>query len=225
MRNTNTNTEKLSKTFVFSIKIHSFDYAIFRLNPTMKFFTRKSTDNDLIDGIRSGGTQRRTFENNLYHKYNYLIRDAARKHKIEEEEASMAYSDAVLTIIEHIVSGRFEGRSELKTYLYQIFFNKCVDVIRKNATKGAYHHSLDDILEPIPDPQRTVIQDLIRKQDHEKLRNLLTKLGERCQNLLNRWAEGYSDQESATEFGYNSANVAQTTRLRCLEKLKELYGK
>jgi RNA polymerase sigma factor (sigma-70 family) len=191
----------------------------------MTFFTRKSTDQDLIEGIRSGGTQRRIFENKLYNKYNYLIQDASRKHKIEEEEASMAYSDAILTSIENIVTGRFEGRSELKTYIYQIFFNKCVDVIRRNATKAAYHLSLDDILEPIPDPQRTVIQELIRNQDHEKLRKLLTTLGERCQHLLKRWAEGYSDQESATEFGYNSANVAQTTRLRCLEKLRELYGK
>jgi RNA polymerase sigma factor (sigma-70 family) len=191
----------------------------------MTFFARKSTDQDLIEGIRAGGTQRRIFENKLYNKYNYLIQDASRKHKIEEEEASMAYSDAILTSIEHIASGRFEGRSELKTYIYQIFFNKCVDVIRRNATKGAYHLSLDDILEPIPDPQRTVIQELIRNQDHEKLRKLLTTLGERCQQLLKRWAEGYSDQESATEFGYNSANVAQTTRLRCLEKLRELYGK
>lgn len=191
----------------------------------MTFFARKSTDQELIDGIRSGGTQRRIFENKLYYKYNYLIHDAARKHKIAEEEASIAYSDAILTSIENIVTGRFEGRSELKTYIYQIFFNKCVDVIRRNATKGAYHFSLDAVLEPIPDSQRTVIQELIRNQDHEKLRKLLKTLGERCQHLLNRWAEGYSDQESAKEFGYNSANVAQTTRLRCLEKLRELYGK
>lgn len=189
----------------------------------MTFFSRKSTDQDLIQGIRSGGTQRRIFENSLYEKYNYLIRDATFKHKIEEDEASMAYSDAILTSINNIATGRFEGRSELKTYIYQIFFNKCVDVIRKNATKGIFHYSIDDILEPIPDPQRTVIQELIRKQDHEKLRNLLKTMGERCQTLLNRWAEGFSDQESAIEFGYNTANVAQTTRLRCLEKLRELY--
>jgi RNA polymerase sigma factor (sigma-70 family) len=189
----------------------------------MTFFSRKTADQEIIKGIQSGGSQRRFFENSLYTKYNYLIRDAARKHKIEDEDASMAYSDAILTSIQNIISGRFEGRSELKTYIYQIFYNKCVDVIRKNSTKEMYRFSLDDILEPIPDPQRSVVQELIRNQDHEKLRNLLKTLGERCQHLLNRWSEGYSDQESAVEFGYNSANVVQTTRLRCLEKLRELY--
>ncbi|MCU0327239.1 MAG: RNA polymerase subunit sigma-24, partial [Spirosomaceae bacterium] len=104
----------------------------------MTFFNRKSADNELIKGIRAGGTQRRYFENLLYDKYSYLIRDATRKHKIEEEDASMAYSDAILTGIENIASGRFEGRSELKTYIFQIFYNKCVDVIRRNTTKDTY---------------------------------------------------------------------------------------
>ena len=189
----------------------------------MTFFARKIADQELINGIRAGGMQRRFFENSLYDKYHYLIQDAARKHKISVEDSSMAYSDAILKSIENIATGRFEGRSELKTYIYQIFFNKCVDVIRRNATKQMYNISLDDILEPIPDPHRSVIQEIIRNQDHQKLRNQLGMLGEKCQSILKRWAEGYSDQESAEEFGYNSANVAQTTRLRCLEKLRGLY--
>ncbi len=189
----------------------------------MIFFARKIADPELINGIRAGGTKRRFFENSLYDKYHYLIKDAARKHKISADDASMAYSDTILTSIENIATERFEGRSELKTYIYQIFSNKCVDVIRRNATKEAYHFSLDDILEPLPDPQRSIIQELIRNQDHQKLREQLATLGEKCQALLKRWAAGYSDRESAEEFGYNSPSVAQTTRLRCLEKLRGLY--
>jgi RNA polymerase sigma factor (sigma-70 family) len=189
----------------------------------MSLFQNKPTDQELINGIRLGGLKRQRFENNLYEKYRYLIRDATRKHKIAEEEASIAYSDTILTSIENISTGRFEGRSELKTYIYQIFSNKCVDAMRRNTTKGLHRLSLDEVLEPIPDPQRSIIQELIRKQNHEKLRRLLATLGDRCQALLNRWADGYSDQESANTFAYNSAGVVQTTRLRCLEKLRELY--
>ena len=191
----------------------------------MNFFQRKLSEQEIVDGIRLGGQKRQRFENNLYENFNYLIKDATYKHKIGPEEASMAYSDAVLTVIEHIANGRFEGRSSLKTYLHQIFFNKCVDAIRKNSTNSLYRYSLEDVLEPLPDPQRSVVQALIQQQDHEKLKRLLNSLGERCQELLNRWGEGFSDKESAAEFGYNTAQVAQTTRLRCLEKLKEMYRK
>lgn len=190
----------------------------------MSLFSTKQTDHEIITGIQAGGNQRRPFENKLYYKYNYLIKDALFKHKIEEEEASMAYSDAILTAIENIASGRFEGRSELKTYIYQIFSNKCVDLMRRRATKDKYIGSLDTVLYPLPDTERNAISQLIQNQDYALLKEKLSKLGDRCQELLNRWAAGFSDKESAEEFGYNSAGVVQTTRLRCMDKLRLQYA-
>lgn len=191
----------------------------------MNFFQRKPSEQDIVEGIRLGGTKRQGFENKLYENYRYLIKDATYKHKLSEEDASMAYSDTILTVIEHIGSGRFEQRSSLKTYVYQIFYNKCVDALRKISTNSKMSQSLDTVLEPLRDPQRSVIMEIIRKQDHEKLSRLLKTLGDRCQELLSRWAEGFTDKESAIEYGYSTAAVAQTTRLRCLDKLKEMYGK
>ena len=78
---------------------------------------------------------------------------------IRDSDCSMEYSDAVLTVIEHLTSGRFEGRSELETYLYQIFTNKCVDLIRRNTTKKAQVHlpeQLTDSLNLLPDDARSV---------------------------------------------------------------------
>lgn len=189
----------------------------------MSIFTTKFSDADLITGLIAGGSLKRNFENKLYNKYNYFIKEATFKHKIESEEASMAYSDAILTSLEHINNGRFEGRSELKTYIYQIFFNKCVDFLRRRATKEKYITSIDNVLEPLPDNQRSAILQLIQNQDYEQLKARMSLLGDRCQHLLRRWSEGFTDKESADEYGYNSANVSQTTRLRCLEKLRELY--
>lgn len=189
-------------------------------------FGKKPSDPDLIAGIRAGGNQRRRFENQVYDKYHYLIREGSYNHKIENEDASMAYSDTILTVIEHVAAGRFEGRSELKTYIYQIFSNKCVDVIRKRTTNKAQEFqplSFDDLLIPVPDTQRTALADLIRQQDHQLIRHLLTRIGERCQEILTLWGEGFSDREIALQYQYNSDGVAQTTRLRCVEKLRTMY--
>ena len=192
----------------------------------MSIFGKKLSDQALIAGIRAGGGQRRHFENQLYDKYRYLIREGSYNHKIDNEDASMAYSDTILTVIEHIATGRFEGRSELKTYIHQIFSNKCVDVIRKRTTNKAQEFqpfSLDDLLVPVPDSQRTALADLIRQQDHQRIRYLLTRIGDRCQEILTLWSEGCSDREIALQYQYNSDGVAQTTRLRCLEKLRTMY--
>ena len=90
----------------------------------MFLFSKVLKDDAILQGIRAGSTQRRLYENKLYEKYHYLIKQVRFKHKISEDDAASAYSDAILIVIENIVTGRFEGHSELKTYLTQIFSNK-----------------------------------------------------------------------------------------------------
>lgn len=190
----------------------------------MGLFSRQLSDADLMAGIRAGGTQRRLYENKLYQKYEYFIADGTRKHRLADDECASAYSDTILTAFDNIVTNRFEGRSELKTYLYQIFTNKCVDAIRKKTTNRSSVHdafSLDDSLMQLPDESRSIVQRLMDQSDVEKLRQQLNELGEKCRTMILLWGEGYSDEEIAQKMGYNSAAVAKTSRLRCLEKLRE----
>jgi RNA polymerase sigma-70 factor (ECF subfamily) len=43
--------------------------------------------------------------------------------------------------------------------------------------------------------------------------------------MLLLWADGYSDKDIAGLMEYKTPDVVKTTRLRCLEKLKQLYHK
>lgn len=192
----------------------------------MALFSRQPTDAELMAGIRAGGAQQRLAENKLYEKYAYLIADGVRKHRLAEDDCASAYSDAVLTVFGNITTNRFEGRSELKTYLYQIFTNKCVDAIRKKTINRSSVHdafSLDDSLMQLPDAARSAVQHLIAQSDVAALHQHLTQLGDKCRAMILAWGEGYSDDEIAQTMGYNSAAVAKTSRLRCLDKLRERY--
>ena len=187
---------------------------------------RQLSDAELVAGIRAGGTQRRLYENKLYQKYQHFITEGTRKHRLTEDDCASAYSDSMLAIFDHISNDRFEGRSELKTYITQIFNNKCVDVIRKKTTNRYSVHdaySLDDPMMQLPDESRSIVQMLIAQSDVEKLQRHLQALGDKCRSMILSWGEGYSDDEIAQTMGYNSAAVAKTSRLRCLEKLREQY--
>ena len=194
----------------------------------MALFSKPYSDIELVDGIRGETANSRTFENKLYERYAYMIREGVWKHKLSEDDCSMAYSDTILTTIEQIQNGRFEGLSSLKTYLYQIFTNKCVDLIRKNSTNKQQVNrgeTLDELLYVLPDDSRTIIEKLIEQYDMDLLRNRLKELGENCRQMIEAWGEGFMDKEIAVEMGYQSAAVVKTSRLRCLEKLRELYGR
>ena len=88
-------------------------------------------DVQLIAGLQSVGFERKKAEDNLYLTYNYFINEGCKKYRLTEDDSFSAYSDAVFSVITAITGNRFEGRSSIKTYLFQIFSNKCVDLVRK----------------------------------------------------------------------------------------------
>ena len=193
----------------------------------MNLFSRGAlSDEAILAGIVSDGILQRNTENKLYEQYFYFIKDATFKHKILEDEAASLYTDSVLAFIENVRLNRFQGNSAVKTYLYQIFSNKCVDFIRKTATNKMSVHeteSMDDSVFMMPDNTKNILQKLISENEVTILKNKIGQLGEKCQQMVLAWSEGFTDNQIAQELGYQSANVAKTSRLRCLDKLRELY--
>ena len=188
-------------------------------------FTYK-TDEELIENLRQESSLKRKGEEQLFTSYTYFIREGMHKHSLSEDETFDAYSDTILSAIERIRNGSFEGRSSLKTWLYQIFHNKCVDLLRKKTTnKRSVHQTaaINDWLLQLSDTGKSIIQKLIDKTDWDLLKQKLNELGDTCKRLLTLSAEGYSDKEIGELMEYKTADVVKTSRLRCLERLRQLY--
>jgi RNA polymerase sigma factor (sigma-70 family) len=189
-------------------------------------FLSHDADHLIIGNLRQGGIERRRGEDALFSKFSYFIKEGMKKHGLSEESAFNAYSDTILAAVERIGNGTFENRSSLKTYLFQIFHNKCVDLIRQNATNKNSIYRTESISERIlhlSDQARSIVQTLIDKSDWKLLKEKLSQLGEDCRNMLILWSDGFSDKEIALEMKYKTADVAKTSRLRCLDKLRRLY--
>lgn len=185
------------------------------------------SDEELIQNLQGNNLLKRKAEDALFKQYIYFIKEGVKKYALQEDEAFDAYSDTILQAIDNIRKGHFENRSALKTYLYRIFINKCVDFLRKKTTnKNSVHKtaSISDMLILIADPAKTVVQQLIERTDMESLKNKLQELGESCRKLLMLFADGFSDREVSVLMEYKSADVVKTSRLRCVDKLRLLYN-
>ena len=183
-------------------------------------------ERELIDSIEQNGSERKKGEERLFTRYAYFIKEAIHKYSLSEEEAFDVYSDAILSAIEKISNGSFQRRSSLKTWVYQIFHNKYVDFIRKKSTNRSSVHrtlSISDPMFEVADTSKTIIQELMDKTDWKLLREKLNQIGDNCRQMLLLWADGYSDKEIALAMEYKTSDVVKTSRLRCLEKLKQLY--
>jgi RNA polymerase sigma factor (sigma-70 family) len=180
----------------------------------------------IIGHLQEGGINRRKAEEEFFGAYSYFIKEGMHKYSLSEDDAFNAYSDSVLAAIEKIINRSFEGRSSLKTYLFQIFQHKCVDLLRKKTThKNSVHHtlSISNMLYELSDNAKLVIQQMIEQADSDLLNQKLKETGESCLKLLQLWADGYPDKEIAAMLEYKNADVVKTSRLRCLEKLRQLY--
>jgi RNA polymerase sigma-70 factor (ECF subfamily) len=192
-------------------------------------FTNSFSDADrqLIERLSQKGFDKRRAEEILFKKYIYFIREGINKQGLPEEDAFNAYSDSILAVIERISNGSFQGRSSLKTYIFQIFHNKCVDLLRKNATNkniGNRTESISEKLLLLSDKVRSIVQVLIDKAEWSLLREKLNQLSDDCRKMLLLWADEYSDKEIAALMEYKTADVVKTSRLRCLSRLKLLYN-
>jgi RNA polymerase sigma factor (sigma-70 family) len=192
----------------------------------MKLFIGKTHPEELvlITGLQTGGAQRRLAEKNLYERFTYLVQHGMRTSRLSEDDSVSAYSDTILSVIDNVVGGRFEGRSSLKSYVFQIFMNKSVDLVRKKTTNRytLYDNDVvDRLTRTLPDKARNIVQQLIDANEQSSLMAKIRALGEKCRQLLLLFEDGYTDKEIAVQMEYNSAEVVKTTRLRCLEKLRE----
>jgi RNA polymerase sigma factor (sigma-70 family) len=187
----------------------------------------RNTDQEIIEQLRQGGIDKRRSEEQLFNRFAYFIREGMTKHALSEDESFNAYSDTILAALENIRNTHFEARASLKTYLYQIFHNKCVDLLRKRTTnKNSVNRpeTISDKLMLLSDTARSIVQKLIDKADWNLLKEKLNQLEEKCRQLLTFWGENYSDREIASLLNYKTADVVKTSRLRCLERLRKLYN-
>ena len=185
------------------------------------------TDPQIIENLQHDGIDRRKAEDQLFSRFMYFVREGTQKYSLSEEDALEAYSDTILSAIESITTGVFEGRSSLKTYLYRIFHNKCVDKVRKLTTNKQTIHrnmALPDLLVHLSDSAKSIIQQLVERSDIALLKAKLNELGDNCRKMLGLFADGFSDKEIAAAMDYKTAEVVKTSRLRCLERLRQSYN-
>src|SRR3712207_1026766 len=99
----------------------------------MTFLTNQEqiAEQEILDKIRSSGIMRMKGEEQLFKRYFYFTYSGVSKYSLSADNLYDAYADTIMAGINSITTGSFQGKSSLKTFLYQIFHNRCIDISRK----------------------------------------------------------------------------------------------
>ncbi|MEM7373849.1 MAG: sigma-70 family RNA polymerase sigma factor [Bacteroidota bacterium] len=184
-----------------------------------------SSEKHLTEDIRSGGIRKEKAIRSIHQKFHKFVYKGMRKYGLKEEEALDAYTDAVVVLMNHVISGQFEGRSKLSTYLFRIFSNKCIDRLRHNTT---HKQSIDWKAEfpQLADESADTIKWLMEKEDLSRVERLMEKLGLRCREILSLsifW--DMAPEEIAQRLGLSSKQSVSSMRYQCLTQLRKLFKK
>ncbi len=186
----------------------------------LKIFTSKPSDKKLIEAICLGGKDREWATGQLLDQHIFFVKKLSKEFHQPEEWVLDAYTDALMLLLEHVTQGRFRGESKLSTYLYQILFNKCRDLLKKPSTNIV---ELNEWTENWEASSRTLLKSFIEKEEVTTLHLYLDKIGSTCKNILLDWGYwGYKMEEIAQRVGLENADQAKKKKYKCLQKLREI---
>ncbi|MFK7969459.1 MAG: RNA polymerase sigma factor [Bacteroidia bacterium] len=198
-----------------------------RINCTftlMSLFKIVYHEDQIIQRIKEGGRARQEAEYVLYDRFQYLVRQGMKKRGLTEDQAIDAYTDAFMALVDKVAKGDFRQENKLSTLLHQIFFNKCVDVFRKNANKQEMTELLPEIPN-MPDRAQDIVKRIAISQDMDKLKAFMSHLGKTCQEVL--WSslyDGFRPAEIAEQLGMKNAETVLSQKSRCLKQLRKLIS-
>jgi len=181
------------------------------------------TDNQILKAFQSGGKLEESVLSHLMNAYKGLFYKGKNRYGLDESMAQDAYTDAFLALRQQLKANRFRKESQISTYFYQIFCNKCADQKKKSQTK--HNNTTLAMALDIPAAAQNAFHELVRQEDFELLKRLIRKLKPKCKQLL--WESeylGFSASEMAKRLGLKDAKSVKSQKYRCMERLRKSWG-
>lgn len=186
----------------------------------MKFFIVEKSDASTLEDIRRGGKARESAVRYLIDRHIGFVYKISRKLRLDEDQAKDAYLDAVIAVMQQVETGAYRGENKLSSYLYQIFYYKSVDILRKQSTN--WENYVEDVPDQI-DERSDMLLHLEQQESVNQVAALLEKMGNPCKQILMDWGFwGYQIQEIAERMGVDDPVKISRRKYKCIEALREL---
>ena len=190
------------------------------MNPEKKQILEQ-TDKALQD-IATGGDKALKA---IYGEYrNEFLSWAQRNYNAQEQEAVDIFQDAVIVFYKNVVSGKISHlESSIKTYLFGIGKN----MLLKHAVNKSKTSSVENMNDPLLKGVDWEVQNNPELSERQELiRSAIKKLTEKCMKIIRMFYYLRFSMEAIKEnMGYNSNDVARTSKKKCMRKLEAIVKK
>ena len=136
------------------------------------------------------------------------------------QDAKDAIQESLLTLDRHVRSGKYDKERSLKNY----FIGICHGHFFGQKRKGWRTDYVDDLgklsnAEPVENPEALHLKE----EATQLMQQIISRLDERCQNLLTRYMFSFSMKEIRDEFNIVSDDMTRKLAMNCRKKLFQLF--
>lgn len=189
--------------------------------------SKATDDQKYISDILSGGMQQERSIKKLYEAHFRLVHLGRKKYReLEDDDLLTAYNSTIISFRKQVLKQTFRGDSSISTYLHRIFFNKCIDILRKMSSnrETSGYEDLPEQAEASKE-ERSVFYRLHQQEQFTQVLALMDQLGEVCKQII-LFAEywGYNATEIAEKVGYSNARSVTSKKYDCLQRLRTMLA-
>ncbi len=180
--------------------------------------SKQIKDVELIAMIRQGKQAMNTAIEHILHMHGSKIQGYILRQSGSVEEAEDALYEGVAAFILNIHEGKFNGDSSVSTYLTSI----CKGIWFKKFKRMMVHKKWKDA--EMEKPQNLYEENVITQDLKNGLDVLMSRLKDKCKEVLNLWSLSYNMTEIAEKLGYTSSQVVMNKKNMCLKELRKQLG-
>ena len=167
------------------------------------------TDEKIIEWIRLGKHDKAFVK--LYKGYP-AVEKLVKSKGGTKEDARDVFQEALIILCRKIKNDEFHLSAQLSTYLYSVCRFVWKDELQKRKVRKI---DVSDLEKPEEDAH------LKREEKFEQAEKALSKLGEKCRELLKMfYLRTQSMKNIAAKLGYSSEKSAKTQKYKCIERAK-----
>lgn len=163
------------------------------------------------------------FAQQFYEEHLGLISYGSHRYKIPYELALDAYSDSVADVFSQITNGSFRQECKLDTYLFRLFNNRCIKVLRgaQAAKRSGEETTLGDPCAATPTP----LQQLEDRDTIQHVQAICHELNPRLWSILEElFVKGSDLEEIANKLGFKTAATVASVKWRHLKQLQQAFS-
>ena len=172
----------------------------------------------LIARVRQGTAERNKVMTELYR--NEALRANTRKYVMHNsgttDDADTVYNDVIIIFVKNCLKPDFNITSTLENYFFGVTKNLWRGTLGKRKKNKTTNH-----LPKLEDPENP--EDLlIFAEKRTYLLELLSKIDDKCREVLILWAYKMKMKAIAEKMNYSSPEVVRKKKHLCLKKLRNL---